>query len=63
LGQRTQVLIGTDSIAAAKMVLIYNEQKRAFNTHINCDEAGKNLMNFIYTGAINHDITKVMGQQ
>jgi hypothetical protein len=26
------------------MVRMYYEQKRAFNTHINCDEAGKNMI-------------------
>jgi hypothetical protein len=35
------VLLGTDDIVAANMVRMYDGQKRAFNTHINCDEAGK----------------------
>jgi hypothetical protein len=38
------VLLGTDDIVAANMVRMYDEQKRAFNTHINCDEAGKKLI-------------------
>jgi hypothetical protein len=38
------VLLGTDDIVAANIVRIYDEQKRAFNTHINCDEAGKKLI-------------------
>jgi hypothetical protein len=38
------VLLGTDGIIAANMVRMYDEQKRAFNTHINCDEAGKKLI-------------------
>jgi hypothetical protein len=31
-------------IVAANMVHMYNEQKCAFNTHINCDEAGTKLV-------------------
>jgi hypothetical protein len=38
------VLLGTDGIVAANMVRMYDEQKLAFNTHINCDEAGKKLI-------------------
>jgi hypothetical protein len=38
------VLLGTEDIVAANMVRIYDEQKRAFNIHINCDEAGKKLI-------------------
>jgi hypothetical protein len=38
------VLLGTEDIIAANMVRIYDEQKRASNTHINCDEAGKKLI-------------------
>jgi hypothetical protein len=38
------VLLVTDDIVAANMVRMYKEQKRAFNTHINCDEAGKKLI-------------------
>jgi hypothetical protein len=38
------VLLVTDDIVAANMVRMYDEQKRAFNTHINCDEAGKKLI-------------------
>jgi hypothetical protein len=38
------VLLGTDNIVAANMVHIYDEQKRDFNTHINCDEAGEKLI-------------------
>jgi hypothetical protein len=34
------VLFGTEDIVAANMVQMYDEQKWAFNTHINCDEAG-----------------------
>jgi hypothetical protein len=34
------VLLGTDDIIAVNMMRMYDEQKRAFNTHINCDEAG-----------------------
>jgi hypothetical protein len=37
------VLLGTKDIVAANMVCMYDEQKRAFNTHINCDESGKSL--------------------
>jgi hypothetical protein len=37
-------LLGTDEIVAANMIRMYDEQKWAFNTHINCDEAGKNLI-------------------
>jgi hypothetical protein len=40
----TLVLFGTDYIVAANMVRMYDEQKRTFNTHINCDEAGKKLI-------------------
>jgi hypothetical protein len=35
------VLLGTEDTVAANMVRMYDEQKRAFNTHINCNEAGK----------------------
>jgi hypothetical protein len=35
------VLLGTEDIVAANMVRMYDEQKRAFNTNINCDEAEK----------------------
>jgi hypothetical protein len=35
------VLLGTEDIFAANMVWMYDEQKRAYNTHINCNEAGK----------------------
>jgi hypothetical protein len=35
------VLLGTNDIFAENMVHMYDEQKRAFNTHINCDEAKK----------------------
>jgi hypothetical protein len=35
------VLLGTEDIVAANMVRMYDEQKRAFNSHINCNEAGK----------------------
>jgi hypothetical protein len=38
------VLFGTDDIVTANMVRMYENQKRASNTHINCDEAGKNLI-------------------
>jgi hypothetical protein len=38
------VLLGTEDIVAANMVWMYDEHKRAFNTHINCDEAGKKLI-------------------
>jgi hypothetical protein len=38
------VLIGTDDIITSNMVRMYDEQKRVFNTHINCDEAGKKLI-------------------
>jgi hypothetical protein len=38
------VLLGTDDIVVANMVRMYDEQNRAFNTHINCDEAGKKLI-------------------
>jgi hypothetical protein len=38
------VLLGTDEIVATHMVRMYDEQKRAFNVHINCDEAGKKLI-------------------
>jgi hypothetical protein len=38
------VLLGTDDIIAANMVRMDDEQKCAFNTHINCDEAGKKLI-------------------
>jgi hypothetical protein len=38
------VLIGTDDIIALNIVRMYGEQKRAFNTHINCEEAGKNFI-------------------
>jgi hypothetical protein len=38
------VLLGTDDIVAANRVCMYDEQKRAFNTHINYDEVGKNLI-------------------
>jgi hypothetical protein len=38
------VLLGTEDIVAANMVRMYDEQKRAFNTHVYCDEAGKNLI-------------------
>jgi hypothetical protein len=38
------VLLGTEDIVAANMVRMYDEQKRAFNTHINCDETGKELI-------------------
>jgi hypothetical protein len=41
LGPVALVLLGTDDIVAANMVRMYDEQKQAFNTHINCDEAGK----------------------
>jgi hypothetical protein len=43
-GPVTLVLLGTEDIVAANMVRMYDEQKRAFNTHINCDEAGKKLI-------------------
>jgi hypothetical protein len=50
------VLLGTDDIIAVNMVRMYDEQKRAFNTHINCDEAVKKLIltDFpnIYTSAL-----------
>jgi hypothetical protein len=39
-GPAALVFLGTDDIVAANMVRMYDEQKRAFNTHINCDEAG-----------------------
>jgi hypothetical protein len=38
------ILLGTDAIVAENMVRMYDEQKRAFNTHINCDEAEKKLI-------------------
>jgi hypothetical protein len=38
------VLLGTEDIVAANMVRMYDEQNRAFNTHVNCDEEGKNLI-------------------
>jgi hypothetical protein len=38
------VLFGTEDIVAANMVRMYDEQKRAFNTHINSDEVGKKLI-------------------
>jgi hypothetical protein len=38
------VLLGTDNIVAVNMVRMYDEQKRVFNTHINCDEAVKKLI-------------------
>jgi hypothetical protein len=37
------ILIGTEDIVAANMVRMYDEQNRAFNTHINCDKAGGKL--------------------
>jgi hypothetical protein len=43
-GLVARVLLGTDDIVAANMVGMYDEQKRAFNTHTNCDEAGKKLI-------------------
>jgi hypothetical protein len=52
------VLIGTDNIVAADMVLMYDGQKHAFNTHTNCDEAGKKLIltDFpnMYTSALDY---------
>jgi hypothetical protein len=52
------VLLGTDDIVAANMVRIYNEQKRALNIHINCDEAGKKLiltaLPSMYTSALEY---------
>jgi hypothetical protein len=38
------VLLGTEDIVAANMVRMYDEQKQAFNMHINYDEAGKKLI-------------------
>jgi hypothetical protein len=38
-GPLALVLLGTEDIVAANMVWMYNEQKRVFNTHINCDES------------------------
>jgi hypothetical protein len=38
------VLLGTDDIVAANMVRMYDEQKRAFITRVNCDEGGKKLI-------------------
>jgi hypothetical protein len=38
------VLLGTNNIIADNMVRMHDEQKRAFNTHINCDESGKKLL-------------------
>jgi hypothetical protein len=38
------VILGTDDIVAANVVCMYNEQKRDFNTHINCDKAEKKLI-------------------
>jgi hypothetical protein len=42
------VLLGIGDIVAANMaanmVRMYDDQKRTFNTHINCDEAGGNLI-------------------
>jgi hypothetical protein len=38
------VLLGTDDIVAASTVRMYDEHKRAFNTHINCDKAGGELI-------------------
>jgi hypothetical protein len=35
------VMLGTEDIVATNMVRMYDEQKRAFNTHINCDDSGK----------------------
>jgi hypothetical protein len=43
-GPAALVLLGTDDIITANMVRMYDEQKRAFNTHINCDEAGGGLI-------------------
>jgi hypothetical protein len=40
----TLVLLDTEDIVAANMVRMYDDQKRAFSTHINCDEAGKKLI-------------------
>jgi hypothetical protein len=40
-GPAALVLMGTNDIVAANMVHMHDEQKRAFNTRINCDEAGK----------------------
>jgi hypothetical protein len=38
------VLLDTEDIAAANTVRMHDEQKRAFNTHINCDEVEKKLI-------------------
>jgi hypothetical protein len=38
------VLLGRYYIVAANTVCMYDEQKRSFHTHINCDEAGKKLI-------------------
>jgi hypothetical protein len=38
------VLLGTDDILAANIVRMYDEQKRAFNTHIRCDKAGGEMI-------------------
>jgi hypothetical protein len=38
------VFLGTEDIITANIVRMYDEQKRDFNTHINCDEAGKKLI-------------------
>jgi hypothetical protein len=43
-GPMALFLLGADDIVAAKMVRMYDEQKRAFNTHINCDKAGEKLI-------------------
>jgi hypothetical protein len=59
------VLLGTDGIVAANMVRMYDEQKRAFNTHINCDEAGTKIfltaLPNMYTSALDDYILGYAG--
>jgi hypothetical protein len=43
-GPLALVLLVNDEIVAASMVRMHDEQKRAFNNHINCDEAGKKMI-------------------
>jgi hypothetical protein len=43
------VLLGTEDIVSANMVQMYDEPKRAFNTHINCDKAGGELILMAFT--------------
>jgi hypothetical protein len=64
-GSVALVLLGTEDIVAANMVRMYDEQKRAFNTHINCDEAEEKLIITafpnMYTPALEDDILGYAG--